>query len=181
VPSYLQLTAPTIAGLHGSRRAATLPTKAAEAPCKAAVAVRALVAYSPQTGDVLDMADKLLGVAVSMSVHHAAADDQAVWRLMVVLADNEFTQQVLIIVAPNLLMANTTVWPNIGMHANLHKVRWILQSQPQDDGQVQAQRRVDYVRVCQVHGPRHVGLPPAPTRLLVDDDDNRNDHFDIPG
>jgi hypothetical protein len=120
VPSYLQPTALTIAGLHGSRRAATLPTKAVEAPRKAAVAMRALVAYSPQTGVVLDMADELLGVAVSVSVHHAAADDQTVWRLMVVLVDNEFTQRVLIIVAPNLLVANTTVWPNIGISANLH-------------------------------------------------------------
>jgi hypothetical protein len=60
-----------------------------------------------------------------------------------------------------------------------HQVSWILRDQPQDDGQVRAERRVDYVHVRQVHGPGHAGLPLAPTLLLVDD--GRSDHFDIPG
>jgi hypothetical protein len=72
-----------------------------------------------RTGDVLDMAGDLLGEAVSVSVHHATADDQAVWQLVVVWADDKFTQRMLIIVAPNLLVVNATVHPIIGMHVNL--------------------------------------------------------------
>jgi hypothetical protein len=50
-------------------------------------------------------------------------------------------------------------------------LRQILRDQPQDDVQVWAEHRVDYVRVHQVHGLGYAGLPPTPTLLLVDDDD----------
>jgi hypothetical protein len=63
----------------------------------------------------------------------------------------------------------------------VHHVRWILQDQPRDNRQVQAEDRINFVRVRQVHGLVHAGLPPAPTLLLVDDDDSRTDHFDSPG
>jgi hypothetical protein len=61
---------------------------------------------------------------------------------------------------------------------SVHQVRWILRDQPRDDGQVQAEHRVDSVRVRQVHDLGYVGLPLAPTLLLVDDDDSRIDHSD---
>jgi hypothetical protein len=63
----------------------------------------------------------------------------------------------------------------------VHQVSWILRDQPWDDGQVRAERHVDYVHVRQVHGQGHAGLPLAPTLLLVNDDDGGSGHFDIPG
>jgi hypothetical protein len=65
------------------------------------------------------MAGDLLGVVVSVCVHHADYNDQAVWRLLVAWTDDEFAQRMLKIVAPNLLMANATVCPIIGMRINL--------------------------------------------------------------
>jgi hypothetical protein len=59
------------------------------------------------------------GVVVSMFMHHANDNDRVVWRLMVVWVDDEFTQQMLRIFGPNLLVANATVRPIIGMHINL--------------------------------------------------------------
>jgi hypothetical protein len=44
-----------------------------------------------------------------------------------------------------------------------------------------AERRVNYVRVHQIHGLEHVGLLPTPTLLQIDDDDGRIDHFDSTG
>jgi hypothetical protein len=113
VPSYLRPTTLAIAAPHGSQRVVTLPVKVVKAPLRVAVAARVLVAYSQRTGDVLDMDGDLRGVAVSVSVHHAAVDDHAVW------ADDEFAQWMLGIVAPNLLVANATVCPIIGMRVNL--------------------------------------------------------------
>jgi hypothetical protein len=40
---------------------------------------------------------------------------------------------------------------------------------------------LDRGRVRQVHGLVHVGLPPTPTLLLVEDDNGRSDHIDTPG
>jgi hypothetical protein len=51
---------------------------------------------------------------------------------------------------------------------------------PPGQRQVRAERRVDSVRVRQVHSLGHAGLPTTPTLLLVDDDDGRSDHFDNP-
>jgi hypothetical protein len=103
--------APVIITPHRSRRAVTLPMKAMEAPCQMVVVARALMAYSRRTSDVPDTADDLLGVAVSVSVHYATADNQVVCRLVVVWADDEFAQRMLRIVAPNLLMANASMRP----------------------------------------------------------------------
>jgi hypothetical protein len=58
-------------------------------------------------------------VAVTVSIHHAANDNQAVWRLVVVWADDEFAWRMLRMVAPNVLVANTTVRPIIRMRVNL--------------------------------------------------------------
>jgi hypothetical protein len=52
---------------------------------------------------------------------------------------------------------------------------------PPSRRQVWAERHIDSLCVRQVHGLGHVGLPPAPTLLLVDDDDGCNDHFNNPG
>jgi hypothetical protein len=65
-------------------------------------------------------------------------------------------------------------------HRDAHQVRWILRDQPRYDEQVQVERRVDSIRVHQVHNLGHAGLPLAPTLLLVDDDDDCSDHFDSP-
>jgi hypothetical protein len=72
------------------------------------------------TNAVLDTTDDFLVMAISVSVHHAAADDQVVWRLVVVWADDEFAEQMLRIVTLNLLVTNVTVCLIIRMRVNLH-------------------------------------------------------------
>jgi hypothetical protein len=168
VPSYLRLMGPVIAAPHGSWRVA-------KASCWVAVAVRALVAYSLWTGDVLDTAGDFLGMAVSVCVHHIDDDGQAVWRLVVAWADDEFAHRMLVIVAPNLLIANVTVHPIIGMCINLRiKYIWYFGTNLKTTGKFE----LSAVSILSMF--EHAGLPPAPTLLLVDDDDNRSDHFDNP-
>jgi hypothetical protein len=59
-----------------------------------------------------------------VSVHHTAADDQAMWRLVVMWADDEFVQRMVRITSPNLLEANTMVRPIIRMRVNL-RIKYI--------------------------------------------------------
>jgi hypothetical protein len=66
-------------------------------------------------------------------------------------------------------------------HQSTHQVCWILRDQPRDDEQVRVERHVNSVRVRQVHSLGHVGLPLAPTLLLVDDDNDCSDHFESLG
>jgi hypothetical protein len=82
------------------------------------------------------------------------------------------------IVAPNLFMANVTVCPIIRMHVNM-RIKYVgyLVTNLSTTG---VECCVDYVRVRQVHSLGHAGLPPAPTLLLVDDDDSCSDYFDSP-
>jgi hypothetical protein len=57
---------------------------------------------------------------------------------------------------------------------------WGTWSPPRGKGQVHVHRLAGSIRVRQVHSPRIARLPPAPTRLFVDDEDGRSDHFDSP-